>query len=242
MSAGSRIELEPGWLLSQQPYRETSALLEVLTASHGRVGLVARGQLGPKSRQRGVVALFRPLLLSWLARGDLGTLVAVEPAGPALELAGERLFHGWYLNELLLKALVRHDPLPSVHADYGRALAGLGGSAEAAETALRRFEKRLLDTLGYGLPLDDTLVAEDHYRYLSQQGFAPCVAEARGALAGTSLIALRDEADLDARGRDDCRRLLRAALEPLVPRASLRTPQLLREMRAFAAATRGTPP
>lgn len=237
MSAGGRIELEPAWLLSQQPYRETSALLELLTAGHGRVGLVGRGQRGPKVRARGTVALFRPLLVSWLERGDLGTMTAVEATGPALDLPGERQFHGWYLNELLLRALGRHDPQPGLHAHYGLTLAALTGSAGDAEAALRIFEKRLLDTLGYGLPLDETLDPLGHYRHVREQGFVPCAPDAREALAGTSLIALRDETGFDAGGRDDCRRLLRAALEPLVPRASLRTPQLLREMRAFAAAT-----
>lgn len=238
MSDGRRIELEPVWLLSQRPYRETSLLLEVLSARHGRVGLVAKGQRGPKLRQRGLIAPFRPLLLSWLERGDLGTLTAVEAAGPAVPLSGERLFHGWYLNELLLKALTRHDPHPELHDAYADALQALAGAADEAETALRHYERRLLDALGYGLPLDDRLIAEARYRYLPEQGFFRCAADDRGALAVASLIALRDEQPLDARARDDCRRLLRAALEPLVPRASLRTPQLLREMRALRAASR----
>lgn len=238
MAGGRRVDLQPAWLLSVRPYRDSSALLEALTPEHGRVGLIGRGLLGPKSRQRGSLSLFRPLLLSWLERGELATLTAVEAAGPAIELAGERLFHGWYLNELLLKALARHDPHPDLHAGYGVALAGLAGSAEAAESALRHYEKRLLDSLGYGLPLDHGWQPAAHYRYRPQQGFEPCAGDAAGALAGSSLIALRDEAALDVRGRDDSRRLLRIALEPLVPRASLRTPQLLREMRAFAAGAR----
>ena len=116
--SSARIELEPGWLLSQKPYRETSELLEVLTLRHGRVGLVARGLRGPRARQRGIVGLFRPLLLSWLEKGELGTLTAVEADGPELLLPGERLIHGWYLNELLLKLLQRHDPHPDLLADY----------------------------------------------------------------------------------------------------------------------------
>ncbi len=233
---GTRIELEAGWLLSQKPYRETSELLEVLTPTYGRIGLIARGQRGPKARQRGVTALFRPLLLSWLDRGELGTLTAVEAAGPGIELVGERLFHGWYLNELLLKLLARHDPHPAIHRDYGVALDRLTGDAATAEAALRIFEKRLLEQLGYGLPLDQPLDAAGHYRYLASEGFRPCAEGTRGALAGASLIALRNESVLDRRSLDDCRHLLRMALEPHAPRASLRTPQLLRDMRAFAAA------
>ena len=232
---GTRIELQAGWLLSQKPYRETSELLEVLTPDYGRIGLIARGQRGPKARQRGVIAMFRPLLLSWLDRGDLGAMTAAEAAAPGIELVGERLFHGWYLNELLLKLLARHDPHPAIHSDYGAALERLTGDATSAEAALRIFEKRLLEQLGYGLPLDQPLDLAGHYRYLANEGFRPCVEGTRAAFAGSSLIGLRDETPMDRSALDDCRRLLRAALEPHVPRASLRTPQLLRDMRAFAA-------
>ena len=50
--SSARIELQPAWLLSQKPYRETSELIEVLTPRHGRIGLVARGLRGPRAKQR----------------------------------------------------------------------------------------------------------------------------------------------------------------------------------------------
>ncbi len=58
----------------------------------------------------------------------------------------------FYLNELLLKLTTRHDPMPELFEDYRRALGGLRGGA-AVEAALRVFEKRLLEALGYGLDL-----------------------------------------------------------------------------------------
>ncbi|WP_293395603.1 DNA repair protein RecO [Nevskia sp.] len=233
--SSARIELQPAWLLSQKPYRETSELLEVLTPQHGRVGLVARGLRGPRAKQRGVVSLFRPLLLSWLDKGELGTVTAVEAGGPEVQLVGERLFHGWYLNELLLKLLPRHDPHPALYRVYADSLQLLAGSALEAEAALRLFELRALEELGYGLPLAEAFDEAGHYRYLGDRGFVACAEGTRGALAGVSLNALR-AGWLDSRAvLDDARRLLRAALEPQVPHASLRTPQLLREMRAFGS-------
>lgn len=229
----ARIELQPAWLLSQKPYRETSELLEVLTPDYGRVGLVARGLRGPRANQRGVVSLFRPLLLSWLDKGELGTVTAVEAGGPEVQLLGERLFHGWYLNELLLKLLIRHDPHPGLWDDYTEALAGLSGNAVAAEAALRVFEKRLLELLGYGLPFDDTIDPAGHFRFRAGGGFLRCTSDAQGALAGSSLLALQRETLSTPAELDDARRLMRAALEPHVPRTSLRTPGLLRQLRAL---------
>ena len=39
---------EPAFVLHARAWRETSLLVEVLSAEHGRVGLVARGVQGPK--------------------------------------------------------------------------------------------------------------------------------------------------------------------------------------------------
>lgn len=235
--SSARIELQPAWLLSQKPYRETSELIEVLTPRHGRIGLVARGLRGPRAKQRGVVSLFRPLLLSWLEKGDLGTMTAAESGGVEVRLEGERLFHGWYLNELLLRLLPRHDPHPALYTAYAETLQALAGSATQAEAALRLFELRSLEELGYGLPLSDAFDEAGHYRYLGDRGFIACVEGTRGALAGASLNALRSGRLETRAALDDCRRLLRAALEPQVPRSSLRTPQLLRDMRALRAAS-----
>ncbi len=150
----TRIEFEPAYLLVQRPYRETSQLLEAFSAGHGRLGLVARGARGPRSRLRGLLQPFTPLLLSWTESGELGTLTGAESGGAAPTLLGERVFHGWYLNELLiLKLLQRHDAHPRLYQDYVAALGELGG--KQAEAALRIFEKRLLIELGYALPLDE---------------------------------------------------------------------------------------
>ena len=45
-----RVQLEPAWVLSARPYRETSALVEIFAQQSGRTGLVARGVRGPRAR------------------------------------------------------------------------------------------------------------------------------------------------------------------------------------------------
>ena len=97
-------ELEDAFILHARPYQETSQILEVLGAQHGRVGLVARGARRPKSsRWRSVLQPFLPLRLSWVGQG-----FALHAAGSggsefchwrsmALSLMG-----AFYLNELVL--------------------------------------------------------------------------------------------------------------------------------------------
>lgn len=226
------IDFEPAYLLSTRPYRETSLLLEAFTAGHGRVGLVARGARGPKSRQRGLLQAFRPLLLSWRETGELGSLNGAESAGAPTELSGERVFHGWYLNELLLKLLQRHDLHADLYRSYVRALARL--ASDAAEPALRRFEKQLLAELGYALPLDADFDPALRYHFDGES--APRVTLESGGFAGSSLIALRDERFEGREVLRDARRILRAALARQLGGRELETPRLLRAMRAQALA------
>jgi len=150
MASHNRIELEPGYVLHGRAYRETSQILELFTAEYGRVGVVARGARRPKSALRGLLNPFQPLRLSWSGRGELATLTQAELGGVALPLAGTAVMAGFYANELVLKLLGRNDPHPDLFLHYSSLIAVLAKSkGDDLETALRQFEMRLLDEIGY---------------------------------------------------------------------------------------------
>lgn len=228
MVSRARVQLEPGYLLKAQAYGDTSLLIEAFTPAHGRVGLVAKGARGPKSKTRALLQPLQPLLLSWRESGELGSLSAAEAAAPALGLSGERVFYAWYLNELLLKLLARRDAHPALFSRYAEALMALAG--DGAEVALRVFEKHLLAETGYGLHLPAALDPQARYRYDADLG---PVAAAAGEVAGASLIALRDERGWDAHSLADARKLLRALIDRQLGGKKLETPRLLRELRAL---------
>ncbi len=223
--------LEPAYLLATRPYRDTSLLLEAYSAAHGRVGLVAKGARGPRSRLRGVLRPFVPLLLSWRATGELGTLTGAEAQAPGIALAGERVFYGWYLNELLLRLLQRHDPHAALYAIYAAVLPELAGTEAQAQTALRLFEMRLLAEIGYGLLLPAELDPQRCYRYDWERG--PLAASE--GYAGASLIALRDARLDDETSRRDARHLLREAIRRQLGGRELQSAVLLRQLRARRA-------
>ena len=236
-----RIEFEPAYVLHARPYSDTSLLLEVFTAQHGRIGLVARGARAPKSRKRVLLQVLQPLLLSWRESGDLGALTAVEAAGPAVTLAGEPLFCAWYANELLLKLCSRHDAHPLLFAAYARLLLRLGNDAEAA---LRAFEKVLLEELGFGLALPEPIDAEARYHYHPAQGFRPAAASDAPAqcYAGSSLIALVEDTLHTPVEYQETRRLLRTALSLPLNGRKLDSARLLRELRELDAGLATLPP
>jgi DNA repair protein RecO (recombination protein O) len=144
---------QPAFVLHTRPYRETSLLVEIFARASGRLVLVARGARRPRSPVRGVLLPFQPLMLSWFGKSELRTLKAAEWQGGQPPLGGAALMSGFYLNELLLRLLPRDDPHPVLFDHYQETLVALGrGDAQAP--ALRRFEKRLLQELGYGLVLE----------------------------------------------------------------------------------------
>lgn len=232
-----RVELEPAFILHPRPFRDTSLLLEAFSRDHGRVGLVARGARGPRSRLRGVLQPFRPLLLSWQLRGELGTLTAAEPAGraAATPVGGDALLGLYYLNELLLRMTARLDPHAELYDAYAAALAAITGGAPLAP-ALRRFERRLLDALGYGPELardaaGRPLEAAASYRYDPALGLANCRPDAAGALLGASVLALAEDRLVDPRSLADARRLLRAALDAHLDGRPLKSREMLSRLR-----------
>ncbi|WJW76143.1 DNA repair protein RecO [Thiohalobacter sp. IOR34] len=236
MSAPRRVELQPGFLLHARAYRDSSLLLEVFSREQGRLGLVARGGRGPRSRLRALLQPFRPLLLSWSQRGELGSLHGAEAGGAPCALQGQALFAGFYLNELLLRLLQRQDPHPEVYALYETALAGL--QEGALEAALRGFEKRLLEALGYGLLLDreaehgQPLQAAGCYRYELERGPVEVPPGSSGGLvfSGASLLALHEGRLEEAAVLADAKRLMRAALALYLGGRPLKTREVLQAM------------
>lgn len=229
-----RVTLAPAWVLHTRPYRDTSLLVEALSEEHGRVGLVARGVRGARGRWRGLLQPLQPLLLSWSGRGELGTVAGCEPAGTAVPLRDEALLSALYMNEVLLRVLQRSDPQPAIFQIYGDTLAGLVGAGGAM--ALRLFEKRLLDALGWGAAYDHAaddgtaVSAAGRYGFAADRGV---LAKTPGdvEVAGEALLALAREDLADPRVLGDARRVLRVALAPHLGDRPLETRKLLNEWR-----------
>jgi DNA repair protein RecO (recombination protein O) len=227
-----RVLLAPGYILHHRPYRDTSRILEVLVREHGRLTLFARGVRGPKPRFGGVLQPFDLLLLSFHTGREAGQLTAAESAESAPPLPAGSLMAGFYLNELLLKITVRHDPMPEVFEDYRRALSGLRGGA--VEAALRVFEKRLLEAVGYGVDLASeartgkAIEAEGLYRFKASEGLIPAREGDADAVAGSSIFALAQEELREKRELEDARKVLKAALAERLEGKELATRKVAR--------------
>jgi DNA repair protein RecO (recombination protein O) len=232
-----RVLLQPAFVLHRRSYRDTSLLLEVFGQDYGRLGMVARGAAGSRSRLKGLLQPFTPLWLSWSGAGELATLIAAEEAGCPLPLPPHRVLAGLYANELLLRLLPRLDPHPGLFAAYQVLLTELV-AIPGAEPPLRRFEKRLLEELGYGLTLDREaasgapIVAEQQYCYVLDRGpLVASQAQAGVPISGRGLMGLRDGILNDPTVLKEVKRLTRAALAEQLRGRALKTRELYRVRR-----------
>lgn len=230
--------LQPAYLLHRRPYRESSQLLELLTADLGRVGAVARGL---RRRSRGgsagaILQPFAPLLISLGGRGELRTLTAVEPGGGVPLLRGDALLSGFYLNELLVRLLHRDDPQGGIFRAYALALAELA-AGEPIEPALRRFECLLLEELGYAFAFDRDAGSGEAVRADRGYAFEPGLGlrlprrdEGGAVFPGEALLRVA-RGDFDGSAGPVAKRLLRRALAELLGEHPLRSRQLFLRQR-----------
>lgn len=236
MSERESVLLEGGYVLHQRPYRNTSQLVECLTAEHGRIGLVARGSRGDRRGQRALLQPFIPLRLSWVRRGELGRLTDVEAQDDGYALAGGRLLAAYYVNELALRLCARGDANEEVFSCYSRCLADFAAGAGLART-LRLFELRFLRALGYGIELDrdietgEPIKPEFRYRFELEVGprADDRVAEQEGYW-GRELISLGSEALEDEESLRAARRLLARVLKTYLGERPLKSRAVLKDI------------
>jgi DNA repair protein RecO (recombination protein O) len=219
-----RIAGEPAFVLHARPWRETSLLVEMLTANHGRLGLVARGVRG--ARRQPLRAALQPLQhvrLDAMQQGELAQLRGAEALDAAPLLAGEAALAAFYVNELVLRLAPRNDPQHALFEAYATMRARLGDAAQPLAWTLRRFEAALLDALGFGFDFASDVDGQRidpaaRYRLDPEQGPRRLLsdrgrADRSDAATGLALLALADHGD--APGADDLAGL-RRALRPVL--------------------------
>ena len=239
---------QPAYVLHRRPFRETSAIVELLSLDFGRIGGVIRGVKGGRRQQHNIEP-FGQVAVTWRGRGQLVTVLRSEPVAPR-RLTGEMLFAGLYLNELLVKTLSHQEPVAALFNCYGDTLAHMA-RGDDLEPALRRFEQRLLEELGYGLAFDIDIRSglpiegEKSYTVVDGEGFQEVAAahprdtetaegggsqapsgERQLTLSGREIVAIGNGEFADMRVRKAAKRIFRRALETRLAGKPLTTRRL----------------
>lgn len=198
-----RVIAQPAIVLHARRWRETSLLVELFTRDHGRVGVIARGTQGAKRQPlRAALQPLQTIHADYLQRGELATLLQAEAVDGPPRLAGDALLAALYLAELTLRLLPRDDAATLLFRRFGDALRGLAGPLEpsaALAWTLRRYERDLLDALGYALPLDvdvEGVALDPAARYTIDPEHGPRRDRStnQGRISGAALLALAQDA------------------------------------------------
>lgn len=237
-SRQNRQQDEAAFVLHSYPYSESSLILEVFSRQHGRLAIMARGARRPRSALRGLLMGFQPLRLSWFGKGEIRTLHGAEWQGGQPYLQGRALMCGFYLNELLLNLLARDDPHEQLFDDYADALLRLANERDHAAT-LRRFEKQLLQALGYGLELTHeagggrAIRPEVCYRYVVGRGAEPETGESHSGfpVSGKTLLEMSADNYADSVTAKQGKQLMRMLLNHYLDGKPLHTRELIKELQ-----------
>jgi len=240
MNLRSKVDGQPAYVLHTYPFRETSLIVEVFSRDFGRIALLARGARRPRAAIRGLLMAFQPLEIGWAGKGEVLTLMKAEWQGGQPLLAGQALFCGYYLNELLMHLLPREDAHERLFARYTEMLARLAAdpSGKVREADLRSFEKALLQELGYGLTLNhdsdaQAIDPEAFYTYRMEQG--PVRLEhgegAAQVVSGKTLLDLDLEDFSDPRSRHEAKALMRTLMAYYLAGKELETRKIFKELQ-----------
>jgi DNA repair protein RecO (recombination protein O) len=217
----SACELKSAYVLHVRPYRETSLLVNFFSLEQGYITVNAHGVRGSRLPLKGLLQPFFPLFIHWSERQEWLTLKLAEPKGPAHRLQGRSLLSGLYLNEMLVRLLARFDPHPGLYHTYHETLLALEKNTEP-EPFLRHFELRLLQELGYGLALQQTIAGEainPSGYYLFKPGTGLMAAKLRHdayLFKGEHLLAIHGRNFADPMVLKEAKRLLRMALKDIL--------------------------
>jgi len=230
------------YVLHTFPFKETSLVVELFAHGFGRVVATAKGARRPRSAMRGMLQAFQPLVATWSGKLELKTLHSLDWGGGLLLLKGEALMCGFYLNELLLRLLPREDPHEALFEYYSATLKILASGEDLAST-LRRFELKLLQELGYAIPLgvdtDNAAIDTTYiYRYEAEHGAIRLNAALKHTqngvqLSGGTLMAMANDDYSQTQTQQQSKQLMRYLLAHYLGDKPLHTRQLLIDLQGL---------
>lgn len=202
------------WVLHKQRSGETSARLTVLTRDLGMIRATFKG--ARTSKKQAVIQPFVPLWVTFDERHGHYFIRSAETSDLALPLAGDGLFSGLYVNELLYFILNSVVSDPVVFDAYEETVFGLAQVSERVkiEGLLRRFEWTVLKAAGYSFSLTHTelgeeILAERVYRFIAGRGFI----EAKTGFRGGDILALAQNELDEPSYRKTAKLMMRQAID-----------------------------
>ncbi|MDJ0834085.1 MAG: DNA repair protein RecO [Gammaproteobacteria bacterium] len=234
----NRVNDQAAFLLHRRDYQNSSLILELFTEDYGRISVLAKGARKGKN-----TAHFQPgnrLAVGWTGRAELKTLVQIDSR--ALPIPADCYLAMFYLNELLLYLLPKHDAHPRLFHQFQRLLLQLEMSQ--LEPLLRTFEMDLLEELGVLPDLAvvsdsaEAVTADGNYGFIPDRGVYPALAQTEGGYPGRLLLALQQRQFEQPGVLPLAKRLLRQIIDFNLQGRTLQSRQLYQQLQPKSKPTR----
>ena len=234
---------QPVYVLHTYPFKETSLVVELFSQQFGRIAAVAKGARRPHSTMRGMLQSFQQFSGAWSGKNELKTLHSLDWSAGLTLMKGEALMCGFYMNELLLRLLPREDAHENLFEYYKATLKTLANTDNLAIT-LRRFELKLLQEMGYAVPLlqgenEAEILSGKTYRYEAEYGACDLKSSKIGTqkngvqLSGKTMLDMARDDYADSITQSQSKQLMRYLLAHYLGDKPLHTRQLLIDLQGL---------
>ncbi|MFT7109767.1 MAG: DNA repair protein RecO (recombination protein O) [Psychrobacter glaciei] len=236
---------QKAYVLHVRSYKETSALVDLITPDYGLIRCMARG-MKRNLMQGQSLQPFVNYSIFFSGDSDLKNLDRYESLSLPLALKGDALFSGFYVNEIILRALRSQIEIEdeALFDAYEASLVSL--NSDDLEQSLRQFELTVLEHMGqnYQWEVDfktGEVVAEtSYYGFFVEQGMTQ-VSQAyvnsnpNGCFLGGDLINL-SHLDFSASSTlKMSKRLLRLAIRPIIGYKPIQARELLKQYKGLSS-------
>lgn len=194
-------------VLKRRDFGEADRLLTLLTPSHGKIDVIAKGARKPTSSKTGHVELFTRVDMLIHTGRNFGIAVQAEMVAPYLGIREDlqRGAYASYIGELLDRFTVMDDEQGGDMFEYGKIFILMDETLERLcidddpRLAVRYFEMRLLDVVGFRPELlecvigHEPILPEDQY-FSYAEGGVVCPKDAGRVREGQALLPVSENA------------------------------------------------
>jgi DNA repair protein RecO (recombination protein O) len=238
----THISDQPAFILHRRDYQESSLILELLTADYGRITVLAKG--ARKRRDAASFQSFNRLAVGWSGRSEMKTLTQIE--SQSLLIPAQCYLPVFYINELLLFLLAKHDEQRVIFQRYQLLLLGFSqleltqgiDISSGIEPLLRNYEIDLLTELGLMPELtvlgynQQEVDATGKYIYVPESGIQLAENDSRVCFMGGDLIAINQRQWDTTEVLKSGKRLLRQIIDFNLNGRQLQSRQLYKQMNS----------
>ncbi len=232
---------QPAYVLHSRPYRETSAMVDLFTPDYGLIRCIAKGVKKNMSQGQSLQPFIEYQIFF---HGDSGlkNLDKYESQSLPMDLKGDALFSGFYVNEVILRALRSEAEVEaeSLYEAYSQALTHL--QSQSLEYVLRMFELTLLEHMGqsyewnFDFKTAEPIEPDNHYGFFVEQGMSRvshiyAAKNPNNCFYGQDLMNLAQRDLSQASTLKMCKRLLRLALRPIIGYKPIQARELLKQYK-----------